>query len=225
MAGAGELLFSVGRHRRGAGLRRTRRSRRPAGQRPAGVAADGGRPRAGVRRGGQRLVRRADRDRLDDRSAPPDVQPASPAVAQRPPPRPDRGGAARPGARRPGDRGRPRTVGQHVRVHGRVRVHDPRRLPAPRAALPDPVDRVHPVRGRPRAAALRQQPAERDQAARPGAPERAAADDPRRDGDDRLRDLRDELRRRRRLPHPGARATGSPGCRRTRSSTRSPTGR
>ena len=40
-----------------------------------------------------------------------------------------------------------------------------------------------------------------------------------------LRDLRDELRGRGRATSPRARTTGSPGCRRTRSSTRSPTGR
>ncbi len=211
-------------HRRGPGLRRPRRPCRPAGQRPAGVAAGRGPPRAGLRRRRQRLVRRSDGERgHDDRRRRVASRPAP--VAQRARPRPPRRGPARPVARRPRRRGRSRTVGQHVRVHGCLRVHDPRRLPRARAALPDPLDRVRAVRGRPRAAALREQPAERRQAARPGAPERAAPDDPRRHGHDRLRDLRDELRGGRRLPGPGHRPTGSAGCRRTRSSTRSPIGR
>ena len=50
------------------------------------------------------------------------------------------------------------------------------------AALPDPLDRVHPDRRRARAAAVRLEPAVRDRAARAGPPERAAADDPRRHG-------------------------------------------
>ena len=53
----------------------------------------------------------------------------------------------------------------------------------------------------------------------------AAADDPRRDGGPLVRDLRDRVRGRRRATSSRARTTGSPGCRRTRSSTRSPTGR
>ena len=122
------------------------------------------------------------------------------------------------------DRRRARAVGQHVRVQRRLRVLDHRRLPVPPAPLPDPLDRVPPDRRRPRDAAVRLEPAVRHQAARAGAPERAAPDDPRRHGGHRLRDLRDELRGGRRLPRPGHRTTGSPGCRRTRCSTRSRTG-
>ena len=124
-----------------------------------------------------------------------------------------------------GDRGRARAVGQHVRVQRRVRVLDGRRLPLPAAPVPDPLDRLHPDRRRAGAAALRLEPAVRDQAARAGAPERAAADDPRRHGRHRVRDLRDELRGRASRTSSRARATGSRGCRRTRSSTRSPTAR
>ena len=123
----------------------------------------------------------------------------------------------------PGDRRRPRAVGQHVRVQRRVRDLDARRLPRPPAALPDPLDRLHPGRRRAGDPALRGEPRVGHQGARAGAPERAAADDPRRDGGHLVRHVRDELRGRRRLPRPGARRTGSAGCRATRSSTRSPT--
>ncbi len=138
--------------------------------------------------------------------------------------RPDRRRVRHPGrvAAPPGHRRRPRAVGQHVRVHGRVRDVDRRRLSGAPAALPDPFDRLHPRRHRPRAPALRIEPRLGDQRARAGAAERAAADDPRRDGGHQLRDVRDELRGRRRLPHPGSRRTGSDGSRRTRSSTKSP---
>ena len=56
-------------------------------------------------------------------------------------------------------RGRPRAVGQHVRVQRRVRVLDDRRLPVPPAALPDPLDRLHPDRRGARDAAVRVEPA------------------------------------------------------------------
>ena len=45
-------------------------------------------------------------------------------------------------------RRRARAVREPVRVHRRVRDVDPRRLPVPRPALPDPPDRVHPRRRR-----------------------------------------------------------------------------
>ena len=56
-----------------------------------------------------------------------------------------------------------------------------------------------------------------DRAARPGAPEPAAADDPRRDGGAVVRDLRDVVRGGRRRISSRGRTTDSRGCRRTRS--------
>ena len=101
------------------------------------------------------------------------------------------------------DRRRARAVGQHVRVQRRLRDGDARRVSHPRPALPDPLDRLHSGRRRPGPAALRGEPRLGDQGARPGAAERAAADDPRRDGRHQLRHLCHELRGRRRLPRPG----------------------
>ncbi len=136
-----------------------------------------------------------------------------------------RGDPARPVPGGPGARRGSRAVGQHVRVHRRLRVHDPGGLPDPRAALPDPIPRLRPVRGRPRPAPLRQQPAERRQAARAGSPERPPPDDPRRDGHDLPTASSPRASQPESAISSRARPTGSPGCRRTRSSTRSPTGR
>ena len=103
-----------------------RRPRRPARQRPAARCRGWCSPAepafAGVV---DRLVRRADRDRARRRSAPPTSSRPSPCRAA-PTSSADLGRRARPVDRRPGRHRRPRTVGQHVRVHGRVRVHDPR---------------------------------------------------------------------------------------------------
>ena len=104
---------------------------------------------------------------------------------------------------RPRDRGRARAMGQHVRVQCGLRDLDRRRLSLPPAPLPDPVDRLHPDRRRAGAAAVRVEPALGDLAARARPPEPAAADDPRRARGDELRDLRDVVRGRGRLPPPG----------------------
>ena len=146
----------------------------------------------------------------------------SPALARRPRAEPRRLAGARGVAGAPRGHRRSRAVGQHVRVHRRLRLLDDRRLPVPAAPLRDPLDRVPAARGRAGDAALRLEPAVRDQAARAGPAERAAAHDPRRDGRAELRHLRDQLRGRRRPTWSRARTTGSPGSRRTRSSTRRP---
>ena len=122
-------------------------------------------------------------------------------------------------------RRRARAVGQPVRVQRGLRLLDARRLPVPPAALPDPLDRLHPGRRRPGHPALRLEPAGRDPAARAGAPERAAADHPRRHGGHSRTASSRRASRPASATSSRARATGSPGCRRTRSSTRSPTGR
>ncbi len=104
-----------------------------------------------------------------------------------------------------GDRRRARAVGQHVRVHGRLRDLDRRRLSRPAAPLPDPLDRLHPGRHLARDAPVRVEPSVGHQRPGAGPPERAAADDPRRDGGDLVRDLRDQLRGGGRLSRPGPR--------------------
>ena len=120
---------------------------------------------------------------------------------------------------------RPRAVGQHVRVLDRVRDRDRRRVPPARAALPDPLDRLRAGRRRARARRLRAHAAGRDRAARAGARQPAAAHDPRGDGHDQLRHLRDLVRGRASPTSPRATATASPGCRPGACSTRSPTAR
>ena len=109
---------------------------------------------------------------------------------------------------------------------------DPRRVPLPGAPLPGPLDRASSRSGWRLGLFLYSWTLPRgDRGPRPGAPEPAAPDDPRRAGDDQLRDLRDELRGRGRLPRPGeaawptaARSTASAGFPRARSWTPSPTG-
>ena len=140
-------------------------------------------------------------------------------------PDPDRGHRPGPVDGAAGGRRRPGAVGQHGGVHGCLHVHDPGRLPDPQPALPHPGDRLHPDGRGPGPLPVQHDPAQRDHPARAGPGQRAAADDPRRNGHDRLRHLRDQLRGRGRLPDPGQLATGSPGCPRTRSSTRWPTAR
>ena len=98
----------------------------------------------------------------------------------------------------------PGALGQHVRVHRRVRLRDRGGLPRPRAPVPGALDRP----GAPRRGAgplpVQLDAAPGDRGARPGPPEPAAAHDPRRAGDGQLRHPRHELRRGPGLPRPGA---------------------
>ena len=187
--------------RRRARVRGARRPRRPARQRPPRPGLRAG-PPAGLRdRRRHRLVRHRADGRRQRAARPRRV--AQPAVAggHRPHGRGVR--APRRVAGRPRDRRRARAVREPVRVLRRVRDLDPRRLPVPPAPLPDPPDRLHPGRRGARAAALRVVAAVRDRAARPRPPVPGHAHDPRRHGGDLVRDLRDGVRGRDRLPRPG----------------------
>ena len=225
MADISQLLFSARDHRARGDVRGPRRPRRAAGQRPPHPGGARRRPRsrpgpapspAASRRArsGRRVRDHAQRGR----------QPAGSRRAGR-----DGRCVRRPARRLAGDlraiivgRG---PWGNLFEFSDRLRDVDPRRLPVPAAALPDPLDRLHPGRRRARAAAVRVEPAVGDLRARAGAPERAAADDPRRDG--RVSATGSSRRRSRPASGTWSRAsrTGSRGCRATRSSTRSPTGR
>ena len=226
MAGSLSQPLLPRRDPRRARVRRARRARRDARERPrarSGLATASRQPAyAGVVTGS--FVTEPDRAAASRTAA---VRLAQPAVT-----RGDRADVRRlAGPRRVAAPARAivvraRAVGQHVRVHA-----SPSRSAIIGGYLylqrryADPLDRVHPAGGRAGDAALRVEPAVGDRAARARAPERAAADDPCRDGGHQ------PTASSRRASRPASpissrvRTTASTGCRRTRSSTRSPIAR
>ena len=194
-------LFPIGLILCRARVRRPCRPRRAAGQR-ATASPRWAPPPAGLRRRvtGSFVDRPGRAPTLGRPSPSPPPSPLACGAASRSSPRL----VARPLDAHPRRHRRPRAVGQHVRVLGRLRDRDRRRLPVPGAPLPDPLHRAScRWAWRSRCCCTRRSLPSEHRAARAGPPNAPLLTIHVGDGHAQLRDLRDVVRGRGRLPGAG----------------------